>query len=102
MNRNVTASGTSKKNKAGEGSQPNIHPYPSIESGNDLVDDAAHQRNCKILKQEVMKPKPRQDVLKNLMQQTFYKRRQWILEVVTPVNEICEQFPLLKKSCYVS
>lgn len=57
-----------------------------------------------LLKQEMAKPKPRVEVLKELMARTFSSRREWILDTtsVRSVKDITAEFPLLKKSIYVS
>ena len=53
-------------------------------------------------KQEIKKTKPKQDVMHSLMARTFCNRRREILDDLKPVEEICGEYPCLRKSIYVS
>ena len=62
------------------------------------------ERNLKLLKEEELKPKPRVDVLKDLMSRTFPNRFDSLVNAVDPVSatQHISAYPLLKKSAYVS
>ena len=68
----------------------------------DMDDDIAHERHISMLKREIVKTKPNADVTRDLMQYTYGRRRQWLLGDVKPVEEICTEYPLLKKAHFVS
>ena len=55
-----------------------------------------------LLKHEVVKGKLNIEKAKELMQQTFGMRRKSILSEAIPVDEICAQYPLLRKPTFVS
>ena len=74
--------------------------YPAIPK--DAEDNESHARNLDALKDEATKSKPRHDVLKALMARTFPKRREWVLSGAVSVNNITSEWPMLKKSNYVS
>ena len=76
------------------------HEYPS--TGVEVEDDTTHKRNYDALKQEATKPNPKADILMDMMKRTFGRRRLWILESERLVLKICEEYPPLKKSPYVS
>ena len=77
------------------------HPYPSVLTNMD--DDVAHERNRKLLQEEMSKPKLRHEVLQNLMARTFGKRRRWILDgEKLRTASIVEEYPLLRKPLFVS
>ena len=57
---------------------PEKHTYPSLAIHND--DDVAFERNIGLLQQEMSKPKPQFSCVTSLMNRTFSKRRQWILD----------------------
>ena len=75
------------------------HTYPTLEA--DTEDDVSHQRNIGQMKKLLEKSKPNHTILKDLMQRTFKKRRSLIIEEAKPVVEICDEYPLLRKSNYV-
>ena len=54
------------------------------------------------MQQEVAKQKPQSACVTSLMQRTFTKRRQWILDEMRSVKEICEEYPCLSKPAFVS
>ena len=74
------------------------HDYPKIPT----CDDVSYERNMTRLSKELEKTKPNNDVLVDLMHQTFPNRRQWIISDEHPVSLICEKFPLLKSPGHVS
>ena len=76
------------------------HEYPSTLV--EIEDDTTHKRNYDALILEGVKPSPKADVLMDLMKRTFGRRRLWILESEQLVLKICEEYPPLKKSSYVS
>jgi hypothetical protein len=76
------------------------HEYPSTLV--EIEDDTTHKRNYDALILEGAKPSPKVDVLMDLMKRTFGRRRLWILESERLVLRICEDYPPLKKSSYVS
>lgn len=79
----------------------NKHHYPSIPESAD--DQVSIDRNLELLHTEECKPKPRREVLIELMARTFNYRREWILgETVERALSIVEKYPLLKKTIYVS
>ena len=87
----------SKKSKI----SPEKHNYPSLTLHND-DDDVAFERNVSLLQQEVAKAKLQFACVTSLMDRTFSRRRQWILDEIGSVKEICEQYPCLTKSTFVS
>ena len=56
---------------------PPVPPCSQTSSGT-YDDDVSNKRNLQLLKTECTKPKPRQEVLKDLMKRTFQYRCQWI------------------------
>ena len=54
-----------------------------------------------LLKHEMAKSKLNVDKCKELMRHTFGKRRQSILSEAIPLDEICMQYPLLRKPTFV-
>ena len=67
-------------------------------------DDVSFGRNIELLKGELGKPKPRVEVLKDLMRRTFPNR--WKLYVndnePSTLLEYLSRYPLLKKASFVS
>ena len=55
-----------------------------------------------LMKQELAKSKPQTGSMTSLMDRTFAGRRQWILDEIKEVDEICEKYPCLCKSTFVS
>ena len=84
----------SKKNKV----DPEKHSYPS------LAFEAEDEVECNVLlmKQERAKSKPQSGSVTSLMNRTFARRRQWILDEIKGIDEICEKYPCLSKSTFVS
>lgn len=81
--------------------QRNKHSYSDIPSIVD--DDVSNERNLDLLKQEAMKTKPSNQTLKSLMARTCAVRRSAILNGDYPCAlDILEEYPVLKRSPYVS
>lgn len=76
------------------------HSYPSLTA--DVEDATSNERNRTLLKKELEKPKPSKDVLTSLMKRTFGSRRTWVLNEAVSVKEVCMEYPLLKRSAFVS
>ena len=64
-------------------------------------DDVAHECNMTLLKHEMVKSKLNVEKCKELMRHTFGRRRQSILSEAIPLDEICMQYPLLRKPTFV-
>ena len=77
-----------------------LHSYPSIDVG--LEDEESNKRNLSLLIAEVQESNPSTTRVKELMRRTFHQRRKWILEENNTVQAICEKYPVLKMSSYVS
>ena len=86
----------SKKRKV----DPEKHSYPSLAF--EAEDEVAFERNVSLMKQELSKPKPQPGNVIMLMSHTFAGRRQWILDEINGVEEICEKYPCLSKAAFVS
>ena len=79
----------------------NKHAYPSIPPAAD--DDVSNQHNLDLLNEEIRKSKPRPEILKDLMYQTFSRRRKAVLEgSFQSASDVIVDYPLLKKSSFVS
>lgn len=78
----------------------NNHAYPSLVGEEE--DDTTHERTRSLLKTEMAKARPDFDSVSGLLKRTFVKRRQWILDTTPNVSDIIEEYPCLKKVCYVS
>ena len=67
-------------------------------------DSVSYERNLNLLKQEQSKPRPRVEVLKDLMGQTFTNRFDALIKSSDPItaSDHVTEFPLLKKPIYVS
>ena len=76
-----------------------IRAYPLLE-GN-IEDDVSHERSLQQIKKVLQSAKPNHEILKDLMARTFGRRRTSILDDVKPVDEICSEYPLLRKCSYV-
>lgn len=76
------------------------HTYPAIPACAD--DEESTRRNLELFKQECLKPKPRSDVMKELLTRTFPTRRDTILNSTSSVMDTIKENPHLKKSTYVS
>ena len=79
---------------------PEKHSYPSLLFEDS--DEVAFERNVSLMKQEMAKSKPQFGSVTSLMQRTFLRRRQWILDDTQKVEDICLMYPCLSKSIYVS
>ena len=79
---------------------PAKHTYPAIPDGAD--DEESTRRNLELLKGESLKPKPRSDVMKDLLTRTFPTRRVSILNSDSSVADILKENPYLKKCAYIS
>lgn len=75
------------------------HVYPALHG--EPEDEITHERNMKLLGEELQKDRPLSTNLKELMSRTFLNRREWILNSELPVAEIVEQYPCLSKISYV-
>ena len=77
-----------------------VHLCPPVHG----EDEVSYGRNLDLLKSEMAKPKPRSDVLKDLMRRTFPNRWDAFVNNQEPPTllEYIAQFPLLKKPAYVS
>lgn len=68
-----------------------------------MDDNVSIERNLNLLKQEAMKVKPSNQILKSLMARTCAVRRSAILNGdYASVMDILEEYPMLKRSSYVS
>jgi len=76
------------------------HAYPEIPAFSD--DEESNKRNLKLLKDEISKIKPSQEVVKSLMTRTFPYRRKAMLDSTISVSEYVKDLPVFKKSEYVS
>lgn len=67
-------------------------------------DAVSYERNLSLLNQELSKPRPRVEVLKDLMGRTFANRFDALINSSDPVtaSDHITKFPLLKKPIYVS
>ena len=67
-------------------------------------DSVSYERNLSLLNQEQSKPRPRVEVLKDLMGQTFANRFDALINSSDPLtaSDHIIKFPLLKKPIYVS
>ena len=100
INRNASKSKNKKPAKRVKYCDNSRHPYPSLSIACD--DDVSHERHMKLLKQEIEKSKPSMEVARELMQRTFLRRRQWILDEEHLVTDICAEYPFLQKQSIVS
>ena len=77
------------------------HTYPAIPSCAD--DEESTKRNLELFRQESLKPKPRSDVMKELLTRTFPTRRDTIMNPPpnSTVLDTTTENPHLKKSTYV-
>lgn len=76
----------------------NKHHYPPVHAD----DEVSHSRNIELLKEELLKPKPRVQVLKDLMRRTFANRWKSFLDDTPHLCDYLADFPLLTKPVYVS
>ena len=76
------------------------HVYPPLPPSSE--DNESLTRNKKLLIDEIAKPKPNVQILKDLMFRTYEKRTEWIRSECPPLSTILKEYPLLKKSSFVS
>ncbi len=62
----------------------------------DAEDDVSAERNKELLKKEVAKSKPKQDILRELIKRTFKTRRELVNNGMQP-EEIIMEYPHLKR-----
>ena len=76
-----------------------VHFCPPI----DADDEVSFARNVDLLKEEMAKPKPQADILKELMRRTFPNRWDAYVSKNEPSTllEYLQEYPLLKKATYV-
>ena len=74
--------------------------YPTLDA--QASDEVTYERHLLTLKKELEKPKPKQDVVLELMQVTFPHRRRYILDEAASVRDILHKFPALKMPDVVS
>ena len=72
---------------------------PSTEYDHSLL---AYERNLRILQQQVEVSNPDKEVVMDLMEKTFYMRRQNILKASTSVAGLLKTFPCLRSHVQVS
>ena len=77
-----------------------VHLYPPQHG----EDEVSYGRNLELLKAETAKSKPRTEVLKDLMSQTFPNRWDAYINQNQPATLLnyLSSFPLLRKTTYVS
>ncbi len=98
INRKPTVGSSAKRPKMAIESKAH-HNYPTVEGSEE--DDIAHERNLAQLKKSLKNSKPNHEVLRELMSRTFIRRRTYIIDEKKPVQEICSDYPLLRKPNYV-
>ena len=76
------------------------HAYPPLPPLSE--DQESFARNQKLLMNEIGKPKANVQILKNLMFRTYERRTEWIRSECPTLTTILEEYPLLKKSSFVS
>lgn len=76
-----------------------VHFCPPV----DADDEVSFARNVDLLKEEMAKPKPQADILKELMRRTFPNRWDAYVSKNEPSTllEYLQEYPLLKKATYV-
>ena len=89
-----------KKKRKIEQSAVHLYPGPPV----DADDEVSQERILKLLKEEIEKPRPRSDVLNELMRRTYGGRRDSFVNKNVPntLSEYIDMYPLLKKSTHVS
>ena len=76
------------------------HSYPHLRG--EPEDEKTHDRNMKLLKQEIDNRKPNSANVKNLMSHTFIHHREWIVNSEIAVSEVLEKYSCLRKLSHVS
>jgi hypothetical protein len=74
------------------------HAYAALD---ECEDEVSSIRNLEYLRKEISKPKPKPDVVKELLKRTLSARRNEVVDGKRPC-EIIEEFPHLRKANYVS
>lgn len=75
------------------------HSYPSLSI--EMDDEASHLRNITLLKNEMLKTS-NQTNLCELWKRTFTKRRKDILNDPKLVVDLCDEYPVLRKTSFIS
>ena len=75
------------------------HLYPTIPDGEDKV---SYKRNVELMEKELKEHHPSKAKLKDLMKRTFSERRKWIVSSALSARQVWTEFPLLKKTQFVS
>ena len=60
--------------------------------------DCEHENNKDLIQEECSKSKPKLSTLKQLMDATYDRRRQWIKTTIPTVSAVFETYPCLKTS----
>lgn len=95
VNRDNSEAGPVKKKLRTEES---THPIVPVSAN----DEESNKRNTDLLRNESLKPKPRYDVMKELIVRTYPSRRQsLILNSPRLVSDILKDIPAFKKCTYV-
>ena len=72
--------------------KPSLVQPPDIPPGKD---EHSFSRFNGMLKAEARKAKPNQDVVSNLMERTYFQRRNHILTTPMPFSQLLQQYPFL-------
>ena len=99
VNRPVSESDGEQPRKKVKEESKRKHCYPAIPA--DAEDETSNSRNLELIKNELAKPDPSHESMKLLMSRTFPIRRASILKSES-VKNMLEEYPLLKRSAYVS
>ena len=76
---------------------------PELQPPADYDDSSAtYEMNLRMLQVEEKKPNPNRETVMNLMEKTFFIRRQTILKAPTSVSRLLETFPSLRNHIQVS
>ena len=76
---------------------PMLHQYDNFNN-----ESSAHERNVRALQEEEEKLHPNEDIVTNLMKNTFFIRRQNILKASISVTNLLRIYPSLRKYNQVS
>lgn len=68
----------------------------------DVEDEISHGRSLQQIKKILQTAKPNHEMLRDLMSRTFGRRRSLIIDDSKAIEEICAEYPLLRKYDYVS
>ena len=72
-----------------------VDRYPPMDVSR-ITDDATFKRYMSTLNTELDKPKPKKEIILELMRNTFSHRREFILDEASNVAEILEKYPALR------